>query len=294
MADPTYLAIDWGTTNRRIYAIDAAGSVLATEQDGRGVLSMAGSDFESELAAIRARHGDVPIIAAGMVGSARGWREVPYIPCPFDLDRLAARLHWVEPGRGAIVPGLSIIADGRADVIRSEEVQMLGVFAAGLVPERALLCLPGTHCKWVRMRCGWVDHFRSAMTGELFALLRQHSLLADVMADDAQDGPAFRNGLAQSARMQLLGDIFGVRASGLLGLRPRAEAASYASGLLIGADIREQQLAAGEIVHLLSSGPLAELYAAALEVAGHPVVKIDSHRAFIAGITRIWRQYHGQ
>lgn len=292
MADPAFLAVDWGSTHRRVYAIDAAGAVAATKQDECGVLAMAGGDFAGEIAGLRARFGDVPVLCAGMVGSNRGWVSVPYLPCPVDLPALAAGLHWVEPGRSAIVPGLCAIADGRGDVMRGEEVQLLGAVAAGLAPPDALLCQPGTHCKWARMARGAVAGFRTTMTGELFALLRTHSLLADSIGAGVADGPAFRAGVAAAQHAQLLGDLFGIRAADLLGLRPRADAAAYASGLLIGSDVREQQLAPGETVHLLASGDLAALYTAAIEAAGAVVVAVDSHRSFVAGITALWSFVH--
>lgn len=292
MPDAALLAIDWGTTNRRVYAIDAAGGVIATERDDHGILAMAGGDFAREVAAIRERFGDLSVLCAGMVGSNRGWAAVPYVPCRADIPTLAAALHWIEPGRTAIVPGVSSIVGTRGDVMRGEEVQLLGAVAAGLAPRDALLCQPGTHCKWACMADGAIADFRTTMTGELFALLRRHSLLAETIDGAVADGAAFRSGVADAAGGRMLGDLFGVRASALLGLRLGDDAASYASGLLIGTDVREQRLAAGDTVHLLASGELVALYSAAIESAGARVVAVDSHRAFLAGITAIWSRAH--
>jgi 2-dehydro-3-deoxygalactonokinase len=289
LADAAFLAVDWGTTNRRVYAIDAAGTVVATERDDRGVLAVARADFAAEVAAIRARFADLPMLCAGMVGSVRGWVEVPYLPCPADLGALARALHWVEPGRTAIVPGLSVVDGQRGDVMRGEEVQLLGSLAAGLAPPDALLCQPGTHCKWAHMAGERIAGFRTAMTGELFALLRQHSLLADFLDGEVAADDAFRAGLAEASDGTLLTSLFGVRASALLGLRPRATAASYVSGLLIGSDVREQALAPGREVHLLADPVLGALYAAAIDAAGARAVPVDSHAAFIAGIAALWR-----
>ena len=152
MTNAAFLAVDWGTTNRRVFAISAAGDVLASERDGTGLLSVPQGGFAAEAQAIRKRHGDLPMICAGMVGSARGWANAPYAACPAGLGDLAERLVWAEPGRTAIVPGLShTYGDGtRGDVMRGEEVQLLGAVAAGLAPENGLLCQPGTHCKWAR------------------------------------------------------------------------------------------------------------------------------------------------
>lgn len=292
MSNAAFLAIDWGTTNRRVYAIDASGSVVATERDDRGILSMARGDFAREVAAIRARFGDLPVLCAGMVGSNRGWAEVPYAPCPTDLATLAGGLHWVEPGRTAIVPGVCSVVGQRGDVMRGEEVQVLGAVAAGLAPADALLCQPGTHCKTVRMAGGAIADFRTTMTGEIFSLLRQHSLLAETIAGPVEDGAAFRAGVADAAEDRLLSNLFGVRASALLQLRAQGDAASYTSGLLIGTDMREQRLTAADTVHLLATGDLAALYATAIRATGAQVVPVDSHHAFLAGITALWSLSH--
>ena len=292
MTDAALLAIDWGTTNRRVYVIDAAGAVIARERDNCGILRMAGGDFAGEVAAIRARHGDLPMVCVGMVGSNRGWAAVPYVACPVGVPALARALHWMEPDRTAIMPGVSIMANGRGDVMRGEETQVLGAVAARLAPVDAVFCQPGTHCKWAQVADGTIVDFRTTMTGELFALLRQHSLLAETIGGTVADGPAFRAGVHDAADGRLLGDLFGVRASDLLGLRPSEDAASYASGLLIGTDVREQGLTSGETVYLLANGDLAALYTTAIEASGARIAVIDSERAFVAGVMAVWRYAH--
>ena len=134
MSGVAFLAVDWGTTNRRVYALDGEGMVLATERDDHGILAVGRVGFAAEAAAIRARFGDLPMLCAGMVGSVGGWVEAAYRPCPAGLDDLAAALTWVEPGRTAIVPGVSFVDDRRADVMRGEEVQLLGAVAAAMAP----------------------------------------------------------------------------------------------------------------------------------------------------------------
>lgn len=288
MGEAAFLAIDWGTTNRRVYAIDADGAVVATERGDQGVLAISPGDFAAELAGIRQRFGDRPVLCAGMVGSVRGWVEVPYLRCPADFGALARALHWVEP-RTAIVPGLSIVDGGRGDVMRGEEVQLLGSVPAELAPPDALLCQPGTHCKWAWMVGGRVDRFRTTMTGEMFALLRGHSLLADFLKGEVTGGTAFREGVAAAGDATLLTRLFGVRADALLGLRSREDSASFVSGLLIGSDVREQALGPGQVVHVLADPALGGLYAAAIALAGGRAVSVDSQAAFVAGITAIWR-----
>ncbi|WP_010164914.1 2-dehydro-3-deoxygalactonokinase [Sphingomonas sp. PAMC 26617] len=287
VSTPAFIAIDWGTTNRRAYPIDAAGGVIETLRDDQGVLSMAQASFAPAVAGLRARFGDVPVICAGMVGSTRGWAEVPYRSCPAGIEDLVDGIFWVEPGRTAIVPGVAI-RNARSDVMRGEEVQLLGAVAAGMAPADATLCQPGTHCKWARMEAGRIAGFRTAMTGEMFALLRNQSVLSEFLKGKVIDGAAFRDGLALASEGHLLSDLFGERAAAVLGLRDPSEIASRVSGLLIGTDVNEQAIAIREPVHILADPALGSLYAAAVVQAGGAPILLDSHRAFLAGITAIW------
>jgi 2-dehydro-3-deoxygalactonokinase len=129
-----FIAVDWGTTNRRGYRVEAGGRMTAEFEDDQGILKIAPGGFEAALAEVTERLGDLPLMMAGMIGSNRGWIEAPYAPCPAGLPELAAGLKWVEPGRVAIVPGVSYVGEDRADVMRGEEVQILGAFGDGLVP----------------------------------------------------------------------------------------------------------------------------------------------------------------
>lgn len=284
-ADP-FLAIDWGTTNRRVYRI-IDGISVETQRDDRGILAVGPGGFEAEVADIRARMGDLPMLCAGMVGSNRGWIEVPYADCPADLASLAAKLIWVESGRTAIVPGVAMRGTACNDVMRGEEVQLLGAAAVGLVPDDAVLCQPGTHCKWATVTNGSITHFATAMTGELFALLQKHSLLASQMTEGVNPGPDFQRGVRDAADDALLTRLFGVRADFVTGLRDEIGTASYVSGLLIGTDVRAQNVTGREIF-LLADPQLGALYSVAIEAAGgHPCL-VDSQTAFVGGITEVW------
>src|SRR4051812_17684434 len=127
-----FIAVDWGTTNRRAYLIDSKGQRSDEFEDSKGVLSVPAGDFPGAVAEIRERLGDHPMLLAGMVGSNRGWKEAPYVPCPATIDDLAGKLVWASE-RDAIVPGVSYLSATRADVMRGEEVQLLGAAAAGLI-----------------------------------------------------------------------------------------------------------------------------------------------------------------
>jgi 2-dehydro-3-deoxygalactonokinase len=269
--------------------MDPAGTVIVRERDGRGVLSIPPGGYPFELAALRARFGHLPAIAAGMVGSSRGWRETPYVPAPAGTAQLAAALTCVETDDLLIVPGLSHREAGRCDVMRGEEVQVLGAVAAGLAPADALFCQPGTHNKWIEVECGRIVRFTTAMTGEIFALLRDHSILSEMMGGEVEDGPAFRDGVAAAQEEGgLLAQLFGVRAAVLLKVRPREDAAAFTSGLLIGSDVASAGVQ-DRTIHLLADANLERLYAVAIRILGGRVAPVDSEAAFAAGIHHIRR-----
>jgi 2-dehydro-3-deoxygalactonokinase len=283
-----FIGVDWGTTNRRAYRIDASGKCAEEFEDGKGVLSVAQGGFPDAIAEIRARLGDLPLLLAGMIGSNRGWVEAPYVPCPADIDALVKGLVWAGE-REAIVPGVSYRAEGRADVMRGEEVQLFGAAAENLIDRTALICHPGTHNKWVLMRRGEIENFRTVMTGELFNLLKQHSILADLLSHEVSANDAFREGVQQGLDDAALpAELFSIRARALLDGARREDAASYTSGLLIGTDVRIglSYPTAARIV-VMGRPELTRLYAAAIAVAHQETVELDGERCFLAGARKI-------
>ena len=276
------IAVDWGTTNRRIYLIEN-GRVIRAARDERGVATIESGGFESELLAIRREFGDLPMLLAGMVGSNIGWRLAPYASAPAGIAELARNVLWIDD-RTAIVPGIATTSD----VMRGEEVQLLGAVEAQLVPRSGVFCQPGTHTKWVEMEAGKVARFTTSMAGELFALIRSHGLLAAQLGGEVTLGTAFRAGVEEGARRDLLASLFNIRAAKFLGLRDDADAASFASGLLIGADAAGRLTGRShETVYVLADPQLGSLYAAAIEAQGAAAMIVDSHAAFEAGITAI-------
>jgi 2-dehydro-3-deoxygalactonokinase len=279
----SHIAVDWGTTNRRAYALNRAGEVEETIEDGLGIMRVPAGGFGEAVTELRRRLGDRPMLLAGMIGSNRGWQEAPYISCPAGAGEIAANILWVEPGRTGIVPG-ACWADGReADVMRGEEVQALG--ALGALPPDALICHPGTHSKWIVMQGGRIARFRTLMTGETFGLLKAHSILGPQLQEEAAPDAAFERGVAEAlAGAEPLAGLFGIRARHLLG-RGKENGASYASGLLIGADLRAGlRLHAGEPIGLVGRSDLRALYAAALAQAGFEAIEVDGSDAFLAGM----------
>jgi 2-dehydro-3-deoxygalactonokinase len=306
------ILIDWGTTNARAYRLvgDKEGSdkaVCGRRRLPRGIRQVPAGGFPAALAELLGpwlQDGTPPprILMSGMVGSRQGWVEASYRPCPARLADLAANLCPV-PGlkRAHIVPGVCRGGNGAAhDVIRGEEVQVFGAVADA---SAAVLCLPGTHSKWVRYADGALLDFATAMTGEVFQVLRSHSLLGALMPaeaaafeDAAASGvvaEAFRLGLDRSAEPGgLLHHLFGVRAEGLFGAIPPEGLEAYLSGLLIGHEIRAMAglFPTADPVRLVADGALAGLYTAAFRHLGRAVEAVDVEAATIRGLTRILEQ----
>jgi len=282
-----FIAVDWGTTNRRAYRLDGSGKCVEEFEDDKGVLSVGGR-FPEAVQEIRERLGDHPLLLAGMVGSNRGWKEAAYVPCPAGVDDLTAHLTWAGD-REAIVPGVSYLGNGRADVMRGEEVQLLGAVAAGLVDPMSLVCHPGTHNKWATLRKGAISEFRTVMTGELFSLLKEHSILSDLLQGPVEPNDVFKEAAHRAIFDETLPvELFSVRARVLLGVAKKEDASSYASGLLIGTDVRiGLALPTAAQITVIGRPELTRLYAAAIGQANRDVVELDGEQCFLAGIQEI-------
>ncbi|MEA3047765.1 MAG: 2-dehydro-3-deoxygalactonokinase [Sphingomonadales bacterium] len=283
-----YIAVDWGTTNRRVYLLDGDGRLAEAVEDDLGIMNVPAGGYEAAIAEVRARCGGRPVLLAGMVGSNRGWVEAPYVAAPAGAEELALAVKWIEPGAVGIVPGVSWVGEGRADVMRGEEVQMVGALALGAIGADALICHPGTHAKWIVMAEGRIGAFQTMMTGELFALLGKHSILAPQLEGLVSPDESFRRGAAAGLEgADLLSSLFEIRARHALG-HSEGNGASYASGLLIGSDVRAGlRLHRQGAVGLVGRSDLRALYAAALALAGHQFIEVDGADAFLAGMRRL-------
>ncbi|WP_240309367.1 MULTISPECIES: 2-dehydro-3-deoxygalactonokinase [Sphingomonas] len=287
------IAVDWGTTNRRAWRLDPNGRSEAEFEDDQGITAIKPGGFPAAVADVRQRLGDLPLLMAGMIGSNRGWVEAPYVACPAGPAELAKHLQQIPDQKAAIVPGLSYCDGHRADVMRGEEVQLFGAVAAGLSPPDALVCHPGTHNKWALLEAGRVARFRTVMTGEMFSLLSKQSILAQWLHTSVVPGEPFLAGVRQGmAGDALTAELFSVRASVLLGIREAHEAASFTSGLLIGADVKTGLADApptGDVI-VMGRPDLTRLYAAALKEAGRTAHEVDGERAFLAGIQALVKE----
>ncbi|MEO7115150.1 MAG: 2-dehydro-3-deoxygalactonokinase [Caldimonas sp.] len=251
------IALDWGSSSLRAYLMSDAGKVLETRSSDDGASRLSVDVAVADRPAVFERHlrslvpdwlaSGPPVLACGMVGSAHGWCEADYLECPVDIAALHERLVAVEGSDGLrvrIVPGVSRHPVGAApDVMRGEETQVAGVLArdARLANGVAWIVLPGTHSKWVKVENGRIVSFATRMTGELFELLRSHSVLGRSLAPSTTfDADAFERGCT-AARVAGGADVarllFGVRTLGLFGRMPATSLVDYLSGVLIGAEL---------------------------------------------------------
>jgi 2-dehydro-3-deoxygalactonokinase len=293
MSRAAFIAGDWGTSRLRLYLCDEDGQVLArAEGEGASVPDCAGR-FAAAVKSWDKAHGELPALLSGMVGSTIGWREVPYLKCPARPAAIAAAaLRFEVEGRAiAILPGLSCTAmTGAPDVMRGEETQILG--ALRLHPElgrgRHVICLPGTHAKWVALEDGAVRAFQTALSGELFELLRRHSVLArdggEVAVNDA-----FLRGLEfakANEKADLLYLVFSTRARVVTGEMAKSDAASYLSGLIVGKDVATAAALfdLGARVPLVCAPALTALYARALAAYDVESLAIDGDQASLSGL----------
>ncbi|TFW22915.1 2-dehydro-3-deoxygalactonokinase [Massilia arenosa] len=290
------LGIDWGSTNRRAYLLDADGQCLRQHADGTGMLAARGRFAEAlaDLCRDLRVPAGTPVVMSGMVGSAQGWHEVPYLTpdVPLtDLPRQLARLAGPEAPVG-IVPGyrLPASADGGVDVMRGEETQLLGALALGAAG--GWFILPGTHSKWARLEGERLAQWSTYMTGELFAALGQGGTLAALMAAGAEhDAQAFDSGVA-AARVggALTHALFTVRARVVTGDLPAAQARSFVSGLLIGTEFTACALPAGTELAIIGSPALAARYQDAARHFSLRTRIIDPDRAYCAALGRFMKK----
>lgn len=292
-----FAAADWGTTRLRVWLIGGSGAVLAERRSDEGLLSVGSAGFEAVFERILSELGapaDLPAVVCGMAGSRQGWHEVPYVDVPARLDDVLSRAVRVPGVRRQvmILPGAALREQSRPDVMRGEETQLAGVAALVGDGSSRLVCMPGTHSKWVELRDGTLADFTTWMTGELYSVLAGHSILAHSLgkapgAVDPQN-PVFATWLGQSLNspQDVTAKLFKIRAGGLLfGLGPD-DAAAALSGLLIGAEIASaRHLYGGSEVVLVVSGALGALYHAALTLAGYSVRTVDADETVRMGLS---------
>lgn len=293
------VGLDWGTTHRRAYGLGSDGACVSEHVDSDGALACKGR-FPAALAAALQHLQAEPelIVMSGMVGSALGWQEVPYVDGQVPLDALPQHLVAL---RGAaqspacmIIPGYCIRDwRGQPDVMRGEETQLLGALALG--HHSGWFVLPGTHSKWVEIKDGRILQLRTYMTGELFNLLSSHGTLAAAATNASGaiwDDSAFAAGVAAAEHGALSHQLFACRARVVSGDMAAGSAKAYLSGLLIGSelhDVLRDRAGAGKVssFKLIGSVELAAHYQRAAAQLGLTFEILDAKAAFIAALAHI-------
>jgi 2-dehydro-3-deoxygalactonokinase len=293
--DAVFVVVDWGTSSFRGWLMSAKGEALAESRGGEGMLHCAGgAGFAPVLGHHLARLGapaGAPVLICGMAGARQGWVEAPYVKTPTRLDALhEGAIRVSGAGDIRILPGIAQARADRPDVMRGEETQLLGVTEPGFT---GLVCIPGTHSKWIRIEDGRVVAFSTYMTGELFATIAQHSILAHTIEAGAPppvDSQAFRDGLSMALAepTALTASLFRLRAAQLLGFEQRTDGAARLSGLLIGSELADAMRHHGpfESVRLIAAGSLGRLYTAALAASGIAVTVVDAEQASQRGLAK--------
>jgi 2-dehydro-3-deoxygalactonokinase len=304
-ASAAFIAGDWGTSHLRLTLCDGAGNALET-RNGPGAAESRGQFsevYDQHCADWLASHGELTAVICGMAGSAFGWLQAPYLPCPADLLEIAENL--VSPrGNVHIVPGMRCTnPHGAPDMMRGEETQLLGARTlAAPAAGRQLVCMPGTHTKWVSLFNGVVQEFHTAPTGELFSLLCTHSVLVrDPMTPIVHREEEFSRGVVESARhpeVDLLHRLFQCRSLRLDRQLSAEGAASWMSGLLIGTDVRGGLTTfANEDnrvpIQIIGAPQLGQTYALALGRLGRDSCVVDGDQAALAGLACVFRVQQG-
>ena len=278
-SSPSLIALDWGTTSLRAYQLGSVGEVIASRTEPWGIMRVPDRDFratfERMTSAWRAQWPELRCIASGMIGSTAGWTDVPYCPCPAGVAELAECVVSVQDGALHIVPGVALYGDS-PNMMRGEETEIVGVLELHPELENSVLVLPGSHCKWARVKRGRIVDFTTFITGELFAALRDHSVLGRAASDSGQIPDratveaAFARGVlaARNATAGIAPLLFSAR-SMVLARRVEAEASlEYLSGLLIGDEIRSGLAGGGRPTGLAGDAVLCARYEAAFRLFG--------------------------
>lgn len=273
------IAVDWGTSSLRLYRLTAEGGIIERRSSTQGALACGGRFAEVLLDQIDGWD-DPVVLLSGMIGSRNGWQEAPYLECPAGVHEIANAIrpldgHRLDHRNLWLIPGLKCHqTGGMPDVMRGEEMQIMGL------PEELLsgthqVCLPGTHSKWATLNNGKIQSFSTSITGEMYALLRQHSSVGKLIPTEAElfDEDAFDSGLRTSGEVGgCLHHLFGVRTAGLFDHYADSQLSSYLSGLLIGHEIRDirrlRKMSASHFLHVVGSERLRPRYTHAFSKFG--------------------------
>ena len=292
-----WIAVDWGTSNMRAWAMSASGTVLAEASSDQGMGKLDRSGFEPALLAVIKDWIDGPttVIACGMVGSRQGWVEAPYaaVPCA-TLPEGLVRAPTNHPDLTVyVIPGIK--QANPADVMRGEETQITGFLARNKNWD-GVICLPGTHTKWVHVSADEVVSFQTFMTGELFDVIATQTVLRHSIAADGWDDEAFAQGLDMglSRPERLAARLFSLRANGLLNDMRGTAARAQLSGMLIGTELAAAKpYWLGQQIAVIGDSKLSKLYVDALATQAAPATQVNAATITLAGLTVAYQRLKG-
>jgi len=308
--DYYYIAIDWGTSRLKAYlcCVQPNENVTIIDEIQAAGVQKNHKDFASTFRNVtqqwREQNGLLPVFMGGQIGSTIGWKQTPYVACPVaPADIVTGQFEFECEGQIInIIPGVSCQhANGNFDVMRSEEIQVLGWLEASASHRNGtfLICLPGTHTKWILVKDGIIQMFKTAMTGELYDLLTHSSILiqapSDTFAADAFDlGSKFT---LASASGSLIHGLFSVRTKQLFSELSPDEANSYLSGLLIGSDVRaalhaqEWDIKDVDEVIIIGESHISDLFERVIRTQTEFVRCFHGKQATVLGFAAIRQRY---
>ena len=293
----SFIAIDWGTSNLRVWGMDQQGKVVSTIDNGKGMSSLMPCEFEPYLMNLienwlnEEEGAPFPIIICGMAGAKNGWKEAAYleVPCPpINQDKI---IHVKTKNKRisvSIVPGIMQISP--PDVMRGEETQIAGYFSKNPNFD-GVICLPGTHTKWVHLSAGEIVSFRTFMTGEIFLSLSEHSILKNSVDSENFDQTSFLEAFEDiySSPALLSSKLFQIRALDLLEKVAAKSLKSKLSGYLVGAELAgAKNYWLGQKIVIIGNDDLSILYKKALEKLGLDATIENTKEVTLNGLRKVY------
>ena len=301
LKDLCWIAVDWGSSNLRLWALGKKNEILDSFSSNDGMLGLENGDFEpmlsEKISNWVADDINIPILCCGMVGAKQGWMEAPYATVPYNLMQESDSVKVICTDNRLdvrILGGLK--QNDPADVMRGEETQIRG-FLSNFSNFDGIICLPGTHTKWVQVSAGEVISFRTFMSGELFALMSEYSVLKHSVNSDGWNDQEFNSAVSESISnpQKLFSDFFKLRADDLLNKVEKSVLRSKLSGHIIGTELAgAKPYWLGQNIVILAKDDLSKVYKAALEGQGVLAQEVDATKYTLDGLTTAFSLIDGR
>ena len=303
LSDISLIAADWGTSNLRVWGIDRRGHIINTINNGKGMASLIPSEFEPYLISLienwlpKEQNAKCPIIICGMAGAKTGWKEAAYLKAPsppINKEKIIQVETEDQRISVSIVPG--IMQKSPPDVMRGEETQIAGYLSKN--PDfDGIICLPGTHTKWVHISANEIVSFKTFMTGEIFLSLSERSILkSSVQSNDFNPTSfieAFEDTYSNPALLS--SKLFGLRAADLLENTSTKFLKSKLSGYLIGCELAgAKSYWLGQNIIMIGNNDLCILYQKALKKLGLNATIENTQTVTLNGLKQLFPDSYNQ